>query len=156
MIRIPPPLQALTCAALAWGIHHSAAFLPQPTVAQQWLFAVPHWLIGLLALLGLAIDLFAVWHFHRAATTVNPLYPERASTLVTHGIYRYSRNPMYVGLTLLLLAWCLWLGNLISLLTVALFVWVVTRLQIVPEERILAQRFGDEFRRYQQQVRRWL
>ncbi|MDH2432538.1 isoprenylcysteine carboxylmethyltransferase family protein [Pokkaliibacter sp. MBI-7] len=150
MIRIPPPLQALACAALAWAVHHWTG------TGQLWLVTVPHWLTALLASLGLAVDLFAVWHFHRAATTVNPLRPERTSTLVTHGIYRYSRNPMYLGMTLLLVAWCLWLGNLISLMTVALFVWVVTWLQIVPEEQILAQRFGDEFRRYQREVRRWL
>lgn len=72
------------------------------------------------------------------------------------GVYRATRNPMYVGLALLLLAWTVYLGAPLALLGVAAFVAYITRFQIVPEERVLAQKFGPEFGAYRSRVRRWL
>lgn len=147
--KIPPPLVATVFALLMWGIaQHSTV----------WALAAPlRWGPALLVLLaGAAFCLAGVWSFRQAQTTVNPLKPETASTLVLAGVYRYSRNPMYVGFALLLLAWACYLAAPWALLGVVAFVLYITRFQIIPEERALAQIFGDEFQRYMGQVRRWL
>lgn len=72
------------------------------------------------------------------------------------GPYRFTRNPMYLGMVLILLAWCLWLGNAAALLALAAFVGYITRFQIVPEERALAGRFGAAYEDYRRRVRRWV
>ena len=94
--------------------------------------------------------------FLRARTTPNPLQPQQASTLVTDGIYRCTRNPMYLGMALALLGWAGWLAHPLALACIPLAMAWLQRFQIQPEERILEQRFGEAFRRYRQRVRRWL
>lgn len=94
--------------------------------------------------------------FRRANTTVNPLKPQAASSLVTAGIYRYTRNPMYLGLLFLLVAWAVLLSSPFALLGPVAFVTYISRFQIVPEERVLAALFGAEYAAYQAGVRRWL
>lgn len=147
--KIPPPLVAAACALLMWGIAQYS-----PIVA---LAAPLRWGVALLVLLtGAAFCVAGVWSFRQAHTTVNPLKPDAASSLVRTGVYRYSRNPMYVGFALLLLAWACYLAAPWALLGVLAFVLYIHRFQIAPEERALAQIFGDEFQRYSAQVRRWL
>jgi protein-S-isoprenylcysteine O-methyltransferase Ste14 len=94
--------------------------------------------------------------FRHAKTTVNPLSPANSSSLVTSGIYRFTRNPMYVGLALVLLAWALFLSSPWSLLGPLVFVLYINRFQIVPEERILSGIFGEAYSAYRTKVRRWL
>jgi protein-S-isoprenylcysteine O-methyltransferase Ste14 len=94
--------------------------------------------------------------FRVARTTVNPLQPGQATSMVTSGIYRFTRNPMYLGMMLLLVAWSAWLGNALALLLAALFVLYIGRFQIAPEERMLSRLFGPDFDAYRGQVRRWL
>lgn len=107
-------------------------------------------------LAGVAIAVAGVVQFRRAHTTVNPMTPERSSTLVANGIYRYTRNPMYVGMLLSLLAFAIVLANPASLLILPAFVVYMNRFQIMPEERELARRFGAEFQSFKARVRRWL
>ena len=152
--RIPPPLIDLACAALMWWL---AGLLPQAQLwprGGSWLV----WVVALsLALIGGLIALAGVREFARARTTVNPLAPQRASTLVTGGIYRYTRNPMYLGMLLVLIGWGVWLGNAVALLAGPLLaVLVLNALQIAPEERVMRERFGDDYARYAARVRRWL
>lgn len=109
-----------------------------------------------LFVLGLAGGVLALGALHGARTTADPRYPDRVSVLVTNGIYRYSRNPMYVGLAFALLAWAVWLANLVALLGVAAFVVYMQRFQIIPEERVLAARFGEAYEEYRRSVPRWL
>lgn len=109
-----------------------------------------------LGLLGLGCSLLGVLAFRRAHTSVNPLNPSAASTLVVTGIYRFTRNPMYVGFLLLLLAEIAWLGSPVALVVVPAFVLYLTRFQIVPEERVLHARFGVAFASYTARVPRWL
>jgi protein-S-isoprenylcysteine O-methyltransferase Ste14 len=103
-----------------------------------------------------AVGLAGLAAFRRARTTVNPLQPDRASALVSAGIYRYTRNPMYLALAMALLAWGLWLGHAVAPCGVAIFVAWMNRYQIAPEERALAGLFGAEFECYRREVRRWL
>lgn len=109
-----------------------------------------------LALTGLAIAIFGVASFRRAKTTVNPLQPSAASSLVIAGIYRFTRNPMYLGMLLVLLGWAVFLANAFAWVFPVVYVPLMNRLQIIPEEKALAAKFGFPFTNYQSQVRRWL
>lgn len=112
--------------------------------------------VVLLIAAGAVFDLLGLIAFHQSRTTINPLRPERTSALVTSGIYRITRNPMYVGMAFLLLAWAFYLSALLPFAGVPVFMLYITRFQIKPEERVLEKRFGDEFRAYAARVRRWL
>ncbi|MDF1628399.1 MAG: isoprenylcysteine carboxylmethyltransferase family protein [Alcanivoracaceae bacterium] len=109
-----------------------------------------------LVLMGAGVSLAGVVSFRRARTTVNPLKPEKTSSLVCSGIYRITRNPMYLGFLLVLIGWAVMLGSAFAALGPVLFVSYISRFQIVPEERVLASLFGDEFSAYRAKVRRWL
>ncbi len=108
------------------------------------------------AIAGLLIAWSGVITFRRARTTVNPLHPEAATALVAGGIYRYTRNPMYLGMLLVLLGWSVYLARPWALAVLTAFVVYMTRFQIRPEERALERIFGGEFEAYRRTVRRWL
>ncbi len=114
------------------------------------------WLAAGFAVCGAVVALEGVLAFGRASTTVNPTQPGTASVMVTTGIYRFSRNPMYVGFALVLVGWACFVANLVAMLLVLAFVVYLNRFQIEPEERVLSARFGDEYRTYLRAVRRWL
>lgn len=147
--RIPPPLIGLLCALLAWALTRA-----WPAARLDFALRLPLAVLCLLA--GAALDGWSLWNFRRQRTTVNPLAPARAGSLVIAGPYRFTRNPMYLGMALILLAWCLWLGSAAALLALAAFVGYITRFQIVPEERALAGRFGAAYEDYRRRVRRWV
>jgi len=149
--KIPPPVVGLACAGLAWWLAHMA-----PTFALQLPGRLALAVALLLAAAGLAFDLWGLWAFRRHRTTPNPMAPERARTVVQTGPYRFTRNPMYLGVALQLLAWCFYLGNPLTLLALVAFVAYITRFQILPEERALAQRFGEPYLQYLRSVRRWI
>ena len=94
--------------------------------------------------------------FRKAKTTVNPLQPQSATSLVVSGVFSLSRNPMYVGVAFILLAWSMYLGSSWALLGVVGFVIFINQFQIVPEERAMLALFGEEFVSYSKKVRRWL
>lgn len=147
--RIPPPIILLLSGIAMWFIANSAYALP---IANP--LALP--LAILLAATGIAISFSAVRQFKVAETTINPLEPDAATSLVHHGVFSKSRNPMYLGLFLILLAWAAWLqslGNVIVL--IAFFLWL-TELQIKPEEAALRKVFGQGYVDYCQRVRRWI
>lgn len=151
--RIPPPVIDGACAALMWWLAHA---VPQ---AQCWPAGGGAWTVAgaaLLAALGGAVALAGLHAVGRQRTTFNPLAPYRTRVLVTQGIYRITRNPMYLGMLLVLAGWGLWLGNAASWLGLPLSMGVLTLLQIRPEERILRQRFGPAYADYAARVRRWL
>ena len=121
-------------------------------------YAVPlrQLLVAVVSALAVLIALAGVASFRQASTTVNPLNPENSSALVVSGIYRITRNPMYLGFLLLLAAWALMLANLAVLLLLPVFVWYMNRFQIVPEERALTSLFGNDYTTYCARVRRWI
>lgn len=149
--RVPPPVVALLCALLAWGLDRA---VPEARLG------LPHNLplaVGLAtALLGVALDAWALWTFRGHRTTPSPLAPQRTRLVVQAGPYALSRNPMYLGLALQLLGAAIWLGNPLALVAPVLFVAWVTRWQIWPEERVLREKFGPDYERYCARVRRWL
>lgn len=148
-LRIPPVVVVLVMVLLQWLL---AVVLPRwpGDFAGRIPFAI------FLLLAGIAMAVGGVVSFRRARTSVNPMDPSVASTLVSTGIYRYSRNPMYLGFACWLAASAVLLGNVAALLLVAVFVVYMNRFQIVPEEHALGTRFGEAFDRYRSDVRRWL
>ncbi|MDH5229062.1 MAG: isoprenylcysteine carboxylmethyltransferase family protein [Gammaproteobacteria bacterium] len=147
--KIPPPIVALLFAILIWWM---AGNLPTTEIDN----ALKLFVVGLLVTTGLLFDLFGLINFRKARTTVNPVKLDATSALVSTGIYKISRNPMYVGLTFFLTAWCIYLSSLIAILGVTGFVLYIHIFQILPEERMLSKLFGDEYKKYQSRVRRWL
>ena len=148
-LKINPPLQMLISVVLIYAI---AKILPVSVTLLEY-----KGLLGsTFVFIGLFFNVAGGQLFRSAKTTGNPNRPELSASLVTSGIYRISRNPMYVGLIFLLLAWATWLGSWFSLVVIVIFQQYMTRFQIIPEEKALAKRFSEQFQDYCSQVRRWL
>ena len=148
-LKVPPVALVLLFAVMMWLLSASASSM---ALAVPWRAPVALMLWSA----GFAIALAALFEFLRAKTTVNPLTPEAAAAMVTSGIYRYSRNPMYVGLLLALIGWDVWLSHLLAFALLPFFILYINRFQIEPEERALSTKFGGLFRDYRRSVRRWL
>ena len=148
-LLVPPPVVLALVAAAMWGIDR---WLDTGRVAVTW--QVPLAVALLVAGAGLMVAAAAA--LIAAHTTINPMMPGRASRLVTGGLFRWSRNPIYLGDLLLLAALAVWLGQIASLALLPMFVAYIDRFQIRPEERALAARFGAEYAAYRARVRRWL
>jgi protein-S-isoprenylcysteine O-methyltransferase Ste14 len=147
--KIPPPVVGLVIAAGMWAVSHLEPTFRMPR---------PAW-IGLIAAItavGVAIAIAGVLAFRRARTTVNPLKPETSAALVSSGVYSFTRNPMYVGMVMVLIAWAVYLSSVWCLAGPVAFAWYITRFQIIPEERVLEKLFGADFTAYKKRVRRWL
>ena len=161
-LKIPPPVVALACALLAWRLsvapQRGASAWRLSVALPAWTLPWPgrHWLAGGLVAIGLALDLSALSAFLRARTTINPLAPARTSSIVRGGAYRFTRNPMYLGLACSLSGLAAWLAHPLALAGPVLFVAWVTRFQIVPEERALRAAFGAPYADYLRRVRRGL
>jgi protein-S-isoprenylcysteine O-methyltransferase Ste14 len=147
--RIPPPILSLVMAVAMWGLRH---FEPHFAIPRDARVAVAL----LVALAGGSFVALGILTFRRFKTTIDPLRPHKASSFVTSGIYRVTRNPMYVGNALLLVAWAVFLDAPWPFAAPLLFVLYINRFQIEPEERILAGLFGEEYSAYKNRVRRWL
>ena len=147
-LKVPPPIATLVLALLMWLTPAVAGLVPIPHAARV-LCAVA------LLCIGQGISLAGIAAFRRARTTVNPVKASLASSLVIQGVYRYTRNPMYVGLLLTLLAWAVLVANPLAVPWVVAYVLYITRFQIIPEERVLASLFGAEYEAYKGRVRRW-
>jgi protein-S-isoprenylcysteine O-methyltransferase Ste14 len=111
---------------------------------------------SVVAIVGLLIDILALSAFMKAKTTINPLKPETATLLVNTGIYKFSRNPMYVGNFIFLLAWGIWLGVPANIALLSVYELYMTRFQIQPEEKALENIFNGDYQHYKEQVRRWV
>jgi protein-S-isoprenylcysteine O-methyltransferase Ste14 len=145
--KIPPPIVALFFGALMWLI----AFDAPGSIGAIRIFC-----IFICWLIGVYFSVSALRSFRRAKTTPNPLKPELATTLVVSGVFRLTRNPMYVGVAFILLAWAIYLGVPWALLGVLGFVVYINYFQIMPEEKAMLSLFGDEYIQYCSKVRRWL
>lgn len=146
---IPPPAYMLIFATSMWLLNQ---YLP---VAH--LISSPWNKLGFVVIAGaFMLDLTSLFLFFKRHTTPNPFAPNKASHLVTTGMYQFTRNPMYVGLTILLIGWGVYLGSLSPFLLIPLFMVVLTVQQIIPEEKVLEKLFGKQYIEYKKSVRRWL
>lgn len=147
--RIPPPLVFVLIGVAMWFVRGTTVRIPMAVPARGIVAAV-------LVFAGIALGLAGATAFRRAHTTIDPHRLEAASTLVADGIYRVTRNPMYLGLAAILLGWAVCLAAPVAFGGPLLFALYITRFQIVPEERTLAAKFGPAYAAYRQRVRRWL
>lgn len=148
-LKVPPVVLVVIAAGGMWAVSG---------IYSELNFAIPGvawWSTGI-AVLGVSIAILGVLQFRKAGTTVDPRAPEQSTNLVVGGVYRYSRNPMYLGFFLVLCAWGLHLGSVISLLVLPVFIVYMNRFQIVPEERFMHDQFGELYDKYRSEVRRWI
>lgn len=149
-LKIPPPLVTLIILLLMWWL---GPFF-------QWAhfeIAYTEWVALLIAGSAISVSMAGFMAFRNNQTTVNPLAPETTSTLVVEGVYRFTRNPMYLGLLLLILSWGLFLSNwFIMVLPPVIFIFYMNFFQIRYEEEALHILFGEVFENYKQRVRKWL
>ena len=148
-LKVPPLALVFLMAALMWLVTWAI-----PTIG----FKLPaRTLVSVsVAVAGMVITGLGVASFRRANTTVNPMKPASSSTLVVSGIYRFTRNPMYLGFLLGLIGWAIYLSNALAFFLLPAFVAYMNRFQIEPEEKVLGVLFGEQFVAYSSQVRRWL
>jgi protein-S-isoprenylcysteine O-methyltransferase Ste14 len=148
-LKIPPPAVALIFGVLMW----LASALVTPVELP---FFVRVSVAVVIASAGLVFGVSGMRSFVGAKTTMNPFKPSATSSLVTGGVFRVTRNPMYLSLLLYLLAWSAYLSSWLAVLFVPVFVVYITQFQIKPEERTLSSLFGAEYASYKERVRRWL
>ena len=148
-LKVPPVGVVLVMAALMWFV---AGIVP----ALEFVLPAREFVAVIFAVVGLVTGVMGIVSFGRAKTTVNPMKPDSASSLVVSGIYQYSRNPMYLGLLLILVGWAAYLSNVLAFLILPGFILYMNRFQIEPEERALTSLFGQDFIAYKSRVRRWL
>ena len=148
-LKVPPVILTLLFGAAMWAVSR---------VLPSGYFAFPGkvLLFAVVLIAGIVIALMGVLAFRRAGTTVDPRTPHKTNSLVVNGVYRHTRNPMYVGFLMILAAWWLYLGSVFAALLLPLYVLYMNRFQIKPEERNMRDLFGDQFNHYVERVRRWL
>jgi protein-S-isoprenylcysteine O-methyltransferase Ste14 len=148
-LKIPPPIVALLVGVAMWKIASMLPSLDVPLLIREVTARV-------LIIVAFAIALPGFVALIKAKTTFNSMKPKATSSLVTSGIYRFTRNPMYLSVLLMLLAWAIFLSSAWALVGPVAFVLYINRFQIKPEERALAAMFGTEYAEYKGRVRRWL
>jgi len=148
-LRVPPLVVAGLAGLGAWIVAHALPALRFDSTGRLWMAAA-------FGLLGVGFSLLGIISFRRARTTVNPTKPGAATALVVSGVYRFTRNPMYLGFLSLLLGELAWLGSPIALIAAPALVGYLNRFQIAPEECALRERFGSKFVAYTTRVPRWL
>ena len=148
-LKIPPLVVGVLIAACMWLVSWALPTFAV-TVALHRIVAVS------LGLAGVGTAGWAIVSFGQASTTINPMKPDASSSLVTSGIYGFTRNPMYLGLFVALVGWALFLSNTLAFLFLPVFIVYMNRFQIEPEERALTTLFGQEFVAYTSRVRRWI
>ncbi|ATX81644.1 Protein-S-isoprenylcysteine O-methyltransferase Ste14 [Mariprofundus ferrinatatus] len=148
-LKVPPLPIAIICGLMIWGL---SVFIGTHSMGIE----IRRIIAIVLLIAAATVDLAALITLLRNKTTVDPRYPEKSSSVVTTGIYRFSRNPMYLGLALLLTSLSLWLGVRFGLFVVMGFILYMNRFQIEPEEQALEKQFGERYINYKSTVRRWL
>ncbi|HCI76960.1 MULTISPECIES: methyltransferase family protein [Psychrobacter] len=148
-LKVPPVAQVIITAAAMYGV---SKMLPTLTFSLNGSTT----LAGCLGVIGLSLGIMGVTQFRIAQTTPNPQALEKVSSLVTSGVYQYSRNPMYVGLVLILLGWAFYLSHFLAFVLLPIFILYMTRFQIQPEEQMMARKFGKTYQDYLNKVRRWI
>ena len=147
-LKIHPPIILLLSLILVYGLSHTLPLLALPLI-----FSSLYWYVGCI---GVLIALAGLWEFRKAKTTIDPTKPENASYLVSGGIYRVTRNPMYLGMQLIIIAVVFKFGNYFGFIALPFFILYITQFQIKPEEHIIEGVFGEEYVNYKKKVRRWL
>ncbi len=158
-LLIPPPLVAIVCLFFSWWLGQVHGLWLFDNLMAGFIFNYPaifQWLALVCMFMGAVCLITANGAFRRANTTLSPRQPQQATQLVTHGVFAISRNPMYLGIFLILLGAGLRFNSLASLVWAFVFFSYIQSFQIIPEEKILQKKFGKKYNDYCQRVRRWL
>lgn len=147
--RIPPPVITVFLVVLLWVLGRALPSLNYNVTGANWLAAI-------IILLGLAMLLWAGALFKEDKTTVNPFRPKNTKAIVARGPFRFTRNPMYLGMMLVIIGMGIYVGSLALIPICAAFWLYMNETQIKPEERALIETFGEEYQSYMTQVRRWI
>jgi len=145
--KIPPPIVTLI---FGLAIYFSREMLPVAEIQHSSYLGV------FLLLIGFFVLISAVRLFRKDNTTVNPLSPDQATKLVTDGIFKYTRNPMYLGMAFILGSISVFFNLLGGIFLVVLFCAYITKFQIIPEERAMKDLFSHDFEKYTKSTRRWI
>ena len=141
---VPPPVIFICCALIM-------TCLPNP-----YPFKINALAVYLIVSVSSVITFFSLWQFYKSKANINPIHLEKSNVFVADGIYRFSRNPMYLSLAGLLVAWAVYLQSAVSFLGIFLFIYLITQWQIKPEEYWLEKKFGESYLAYKKKVRRWI
>ena len=145
--KIPPPIIALVCAL---GILFSKPFFREYSNVNNSSISI------LFFLIGIACFFFAIKLFKKHNTTISPLKPEKATSLIVSGIYMYSRNPMYLGMLFILISTSIRFNIICGIISISTFIIYITKFQIIPEEDQFKRIFGEKFLNYKKKTRMWL
>lgn len=148
-LKIPPVALVLLFALTIWFVARMNPWAGVQIPGREWVALM-------LLIVGFALIIAGAVTFISAKTTVNPMTPGLATSIVNRGVYKLSRNPMYLGFFLILAGWGMFLANILSALLLPLFILCMNRFQIIPEENALLTKFGDEYARYLESARRWI
>jgi len=148
-LKVPPVVQALIFGFSMW-VFDKYLTIGNFTFIGQKITAI------IIFSFGIFITILAIWSFKKAKTSSDPTTPSKATSLVTNGIYKYSRNPMYLTIAIVLFSWMIALGNIINIIILILFVYYITNYQIKPEEEALSKIFNTDYTNYVNKVRRWI
>lgn len=144
--KIPPVVVLIVSAGIVVGIPYIFPFYGIRSIGLCIFFIV----------MGAIVAFSGVLEFRKSKTTLNPTTPEKSSRIVDTGIYRFSRNPMYLGMAFMLVGLIWGLGNYLSWLGFLAFMLYITCFQILPEEKTLKEIYGEPYKEYLTKVRRWL
>ncbi|MAM15835.1 MAG: isoprenylcysteine carboxyl methyltransferase [Flavobacteriaceae bacterium] len=147
MLKIPPPILVII---LVTSIYFSSYKLDLISIPNRALYSI------IILLLGILVIISPVYKFIKSKTTVNPVEFKNVEKLVTSGIYKYSRNPMYLGMIMIIISTTVYYFNFYSLLTPFIFYFWINRFQIKREEVFLEEKFGQEYLSYKTKTRRWI
>lgn len=147
-LKIPPAAIFLICIGLMWAIDRQ--------ISNWFVIDLGQWVPRVILVIGVFFGLGGIIQFRKNATSVDPHHPEKASVLVTSGVYIFSRNPMYLAMFLILLGGLIKFGEPAGLIVLIFYVWYMNEFQIKPEEETMEQKFGEEFLEYKKEVRRWI
>ncbi len=145
--KIPPPLVTLTFGFL---INYTKDIFPKIEIRNEIIFG------SVMMIIGSIIILYAITLFKKYQTAITPTNPSNATKLITDGIYKFSRNPMYLGLLLVLFGISIILNPIGGLFLIPFFILYLNLFQIIPEENAMVDLFKGEFLEYKKNVRRWI
>lgn len=148
-LKVPPAVVTFVFIVLMYFVSSIFSFLNIDFMFQIFLSVET-------AVSGFVLIVAGSYVFNEKKTSINPLKPQSATSLVTNGVYKFTRNPMYLGIVIILFAWLLFLGNILNIVNIVLFVLYMNKYQIIPEEKALEKLFNEEYLSYKAKVKRWI
>jgi|TARA_B100000214_G_scaffold223541_1_gene162660 Putative protein-S-isoprenylcysteine methyltransferase len=147
MLKIPPPLLVLV---LVISNYFSSKKIDLILIPNQKLISF------IILLIGVLILITPIFKFIKSKTTIDPIKFKKVNKLITSGIYKYSRNPMYLGLLMIVTSTSIFYLNIFSIITPIIFYCWINRFQIKREEIFLTEKFGNDYILYKTKTRRWI